>query len=346
MNIRRTLVALAFAVFAANELPIATAQDITLTVNRDTNAVSITNGEATVGDVSAYTISSASGALNPTNWNSLAPADDWSVAGTPSVNSLSELKGPGSTPVGILSPVALGTPFDPVAAQLAAGFGVDVEDIEFTFFDPVRTETFTPDVIYVGEKIFNSLVLNIDLATGDATIENESPIAVGLQGYVIGSALGELNSTWDGIRAIDATNWLEAGTSSANSLAELNQNPNTAALALAAGATVNLGSVYTGDGNNQDLTFDFTIQGNAEPFSSVVKYNGTPPSSTDTDNDGDVDGADFLALQRDNPSLIPNWELDYPGGALGASAAAVPEPTSIVLSLFGVVALGAWRRAK
>lgn len=46
-------------------------------------------------------------------------------------------------------------------------------------------------------------------------------------------------------------------------------------------------------------------------------------SSTDTEPDGDVDGADFLALQRDNPALIPSWQTEYgsPGapGSLASS---------------------------
>lgn len=53
---------------------------------------------------------------------------------------------------------------------------------------------------------------------------------------------------------------------------------------------------------------------------------------TDADNDGDVDGADFLLLQRNDPSLIPQWELDY-GSVAGinllAAGQAVPEPTTL-----------------
>ena len=52
----------------------------------------------------------------------------------------------------------------------------------------------------------------------------------------------------------------------------------------------------------------------------------------DADGDGDVDGADFLMIQRTNTSLIPQWELEY-GATSGSLAAAqgVPEPTTACL---------------
>ncbi len=59
-------------------------------------------------------------------------------------------------------------------------------------------------------------------------------------------------------------------------------------------------------------------------------------SPVDLDGDGDVDGADFLAIQRTNPALISQWTSEYGGGALSA-ASAVPEPTSVVL--FGLAAV-------
>ncbi len=37
-------------------------------------------------------------------------------------------------------------------------------------------------------------------------------------------------------------------------------------------------------------------------------------TTTDLDNDGDVDGADFLLVQQTDPSLIPTWQEEYNGG--------------------------------
>ena len=55
----------------------------------------------------------------------------------------------------------------------------------------------------------------------------------------------------------------------------------------------------------------------------------------DLDNDGDVDGWDFLEMQRTDPSLTSVWESQYgtaPAAAASlASLTSVPEPTSLVL---------------
>jgi len=62
-----------------------------------------------------------------------------------------------------------------------------------------------------------------------------------------------------------------------------------------------------------------------------------PTLSGDFDNDGDVDGADFLVWQR-NPSVdsLSAWQSEY--GTTGALAAAnvVPEPSSLLLMLVGL----------
>ncbi|QDT01580.1 beta strand repeat-containing protein [Adhaeretor mobilis] len=57
----------------------------------------------------------------------------------------------------------------------------------------------------------------------------------------------------------------------------------------------------------------------------------------DTEPDGDVDGADFLALQRDNSSLIPTWQTEYGSGSSSfAYSSQVPEPAAIGLLLLGL----------
>ena len=62
-------------------------------------------------------------------------------------------------------------------------------------------------------------------------------------------------------------------------------------------------------------------------------------SGSDPNNDGVVDGADFLILQQDNPGLIDAWALDYGGPpSTTLAAAAVPEPNAWTLMLIGMVA--------
>lgn len=76
---------------------------------------------------------------------------------------------------------------------------------------------------------------------------------------------------------------------------------------------------------------------------SVVLEVVPAPASADLDGDGDVDGADFLAIQRDDPALIGLWQTQY--GSSGALAAihAIPEPGTLNLAMTTVL-LGLVRR--
>lgn len=70
--------------------------------------------------------------------------------------------------------------------------------------------------------------------------------------------------------------------------------------------------------------------------------------TADLDLDDDVDGLDFLTIQRTDPSLIGDWQEQYGTGipaaaAAGATFAAVPEPTTLALLAVG---LGCLRRRK
>jgi fibronectin-binding autotransporter adhesin len=73
---------------------------------------------------------------------------------------------------------------------------------------------------------------------------------------------------------------------------------------------------------------------------SVIAAVGTPG---DFDNDGDVDGRDFLVWQR-NPSIgnLSDWQTNYGAGPLSA-ATSVPEPSTVV-SLVSLALLGLMRR--
>ena len=57
--------------------------------------------------------------------------------------------------------------------------------------------------------------------------------------------------------------------------------------------------------------------------------------AADIDGDNDVDNTDFLAIQRTDPTLIPQWESQFGSGTGAASSptATVPEPTTLLLLL-------------
>jgi hypothetical protein len=65
----------------------------------------------------------------------------------------------------------------------------------------------------------------------------------------------------------------------------------------------------------------------------------------DFDLDGNVDGHDFLAWQRD-PSIgsLDDWRANFGSGSASAAARTVPVPTAAALILAGVAAFGGAKR--
>jgi hypothetical protein len=88
----------------------------------------------------------------------------------------------------------------------------------------------------------------------------------------------------------------------------------------------------------------FTLIDNIEVTAIVSGADG------DFDEDGDVDGRDFLMWQRGvSPAPLSStdltaWQNAYGGGALGALSA-VPEPTTLVSLLGTTLLLGLRRRS-
>lgn len=128
------------------------------------------------------------------------------------------------------------------------------------------------------------------------------------------------------------------------------------------GATITAGSDVAGI--DASITYDITTAETGYdslrlgPPSGVSSLNGVAfdnvslelldvdtGGNTDADGDGDVDGADFLQLQRDNPALIAQWELDYDGNGPLLGANSVPEPLSGTLALLAVIGLLTVRRS-
>ncbi|MAT69705.1 MAG: hypothetical protein CMJ58_09290 [Planctomycetaceae bacterium] len=62
------------------------------------------------------------------------------------------------------------------------------------------------------------------------------------------------------------------------------------------------------------------------------------PVDVDLNDDGKVDGADFLLIQQTNPALVGEWQAQYGSTTAVASATGVPEPSAIVLAIGAVVA--------
>jgi hypothetical protein len=123
----------------------------------------------------------------------------------------------------------------------------------------------------------------------------------------------------------------------------------TSVVNVASGATLNFsldvadqsGVIVLGGGSitGAQITNNNLIRGDGTITATVVndgeiraQGGGTfilEPTSANNDYDGDIDGNDFLLIQRTNPALIPLWESTY-GQSAGAAALAVPEPISLL----------------
>ncbi|MAT72149.1 MAG: hypothetical protein CMJ58_21795 [Planctomycetaceae bacterium] len=107
-------------------------------------------------------------------------------------------------------------------------------------------------------------------------------------------------------------------------------------------------NVFTGQrlrttGDEGSFVVNYGV-GSAFPANQIVLSDYLPFFSADREPDGDVDGADFLAIQRSNKSLIPAWQDQYGSGpAAIAGQHAVPEPASCVLLLLAALA-AVWRQ--
>ena len=72
-------------------------------------------------------------------------------------------------------------------------------------------------------------------------------------------------------------------------------------------------------------------------------FDNLNPASSDFDQDGDVDGGDFLVWQRDlSVGSLASWQDNY-GGVPLAATAAVPEPATWVLVGMPLLLLSRWQ---
>jgi fibronectin-binding autotransporter adhesin len=91
-----------------------------------------------------------------------------------------------------------------------------------------------------------------------------------------------------------------------------------------------------------DYTLEYLTTGQLTGYTALTVLTPEPPG--DFDGDGDIDGRDFLAWQR-NPSVgdLADWRANYGTGSLSA-VTAVPEPNSFALFLLTTFSLAVTRK--
>ena len=331
----------------------------TLTVNTDTGALSVSSESGVPIDLVGYSVLSASGQLDPMNWNSLADQSQpgWVEAGG-SANSLNELNAENSTALSSTS-VSLGS-----SVYVTPEFGVS-PDITFEYGVDGEATKLPGIVKFTGSRAANNLLLTVDPDTGEGQLKNSSTYTIDVLGYTITSESGSLDdANWTSLASQSVSGWV-AAASDEYSLNEL--VPEDPVTTLTPGQSLSLGDMFLTSGmQDLDLSFAVSIDGSDPVVQQGTVWYTTIPAGLpgDYNDDGFVDAADYTVWRdalsagaatltnRSSSITGPVSEADYVfwkanfGATAGAGAAAeisslaaVPEPASICLF---VVAALAW----
>ncbi|MBX3433653.1 MAG: hypothetical protein KF847_10065 [Pirellulales bacterium] len=285
-------------------LTVSVEQRLVLQVNRFTGAANLLNPSGHVVSIPliSYTLASPNNGVASMNsrWTSFqdaAAAGDASLAGwqeaNPSGTHLSELNATGTL---TMSPGQTRSFSTPVNANASAPLGTNrvvTSDISFRYQSP--TGQILDAVIEPVGRI-NDLVLVVNPANGQATIQNQSSQNLSFISYTISSASGSLNTSFTGFQGASVANWSKANPTLFN-LSELNT---TAAASMSPGGEQALGTVWNFSTGSRDLTFKYqTTDGTLH--TGTVDYGSkaiVTSDNADFNSSNFVDGTDFLAWQR------------------------------------------------
>lgn len=252
-----SLATLALLVFAQT----ASGQRLYLDVDRETGSVNAV--PSADFEVDGYTITSASGLLDPTSWNSLADQGSagWAEA-NPRSQQLSELNWEGAGGVG--TGLELGSPYN------SAGVLPSQEDLALEFSTP-GGDLITGGVVYSGASQVPGITVNRE----SGLVEVANPLGFEITGYTITSESEALRpDSFNSLADQSVEGWEEANPSSGR-LSELNLTSSTV---VDAGSPFNIGNAFT-PGGTEDLAFEYLTIGD-EIAEGLVTYTGHPTNLT------------------------------------------------------------------
>lgn len=235
---------------------------------------------------------------------------------------------------------------------------------EFRIYNTALSATEVLNSYNAGQTFKPTLVLDVNPTTGATQLRNATAAALTIDNYQITSAAGALSTAgWSSLSDQNINtigpgagqSWDEAGGISANTLSEIFLLGSTT---IAPGGTLSLGNAFNTGVGAQDLRFQFSMPDGAIARSSV-NYSVAPAIDADFNNNGIVDGADFLIWQRNlgvlagatnaqgdtdgngavNAADLANFKAHFGQPSATASAAAVPEPAAAALALCGLAAV-------
>ncbi|MBN1855116.1 MAG: PEP-CTERM sorting domain-containing protein [Pirellulales bacterium] len=201
-------------------------------------------------------------------------------------------------------------------------------------------------------EVITPQTLRIDPVDGDMEIVGGSTRA--LTAYEISSESGSLNPTTWQLGNLDAQNFDADGSGVGQAWETVGASEKQLVEAFLlgdtdfnAGSQTYLGAGFDPDQGVQDIMFRYSTVGGAL-YAGFVEYGNVVGPSIDDgdfDNDGDVDGADFLVWQRGFGTIydaadLAIWKNQFGTGGASANLAgmAVPEPAA--LGLLGLALAG------
>lgn len=259
---------------------------------------------------------------------------------------------------------------DPLLAGSAGFTTWGTDNVYYTNF---RNDINAPLISAISA--FNEFDVTIDRATGNVTVQNNSPGATAIKGLSFTSPTGELNAaTWTSISSaydeppgngtVDPDDPWTITSSTDLNLTEVEQSVGGNGASLAVAQTINLGNFWR-KSRLQDVGLLVTLADGSTAIGNV-SYTGTALNRSDLNTDGSVNASDwplFYPNMNANLSALTgvgkalagdldgdgdndvtdfglfkaDWDLVNGAGSFDAFLAGVPEPSSLLLILVGVI---------
>jgi hypothetical protein len=269
--------------------------------------MTITNATGSDVAVDRVSVFSQSGSLVPAEFETLGGG--WAVAGANNSRALNQLNALGSLTVTGATSASLGDAYE---GQLIA-FGEPVgNDLQFVYWtDGPSGRSFAGEVVYTGESaIRNTIVLTVDVTTGEAVMLNQTPFSQQVELYTVSSQNGSLNpAAWETLESqgIDDGDWL-ASLPLDTRLTELQEDGTTT---FDNATPYNIGDTFE-PASDPDLVFEFLLAGESALREGIVDY--VLPG--DYNDDGSVDAADYVVWRKydGTSTTLPN---DVTSGSVG-----------------------------
>ncbi|TWT36454.1 hypothetical protein KOR34_13600 [Posidoniimonas corsicana] len=327
-------------------------QDLSIVINPRTGSASLRNDSGGPLSIDGYLLVAAQDTFDSVAWASLEDnaTAGW-LEGQANDQIISEVNLESSLSIAAGESIAIGSPYDAFSPS-------EIGQVEPTFDFTYSVEGVG---VFPGEVEFsqrNNVVLVVDQATGEATLENQSEFDVSIDSYLVQSPTGVLDSgNWSRL-ANTVGGWAASpGTSTRIGEAHLEG----ATLLSANGGSLSLGSAVNAGSltDESDLLFQFSIAADgAVPGRSLVGGVLFGPAAIvpdlpgDFNSDGSVDAADYT-VWRDGLGVTYQqsdydvWRSNYgqtAASGLAAAAQAAPEPGVSGLLAVSTLFAGASRR--